>query len=200
MKWNGGAWLLPTSLNAETYTIQIVPSEMTYKITYVEKEKPFEPEAPYYYVGDNTNWMYDATQVFTDNQDGTYSYTFKPVYHEDGTTWFKVAPANAIASDNSIMWPNLFRPESDGTALSGNMVISDGDPSWKRTNADNAESYTITINPTLKTYSLQIKEVDGIQLVNAEKTFTPAYNINGQKVSDGYKGLIIRNGRKVIVK
>ena len=200
MKWNGGAWLLPTSLNAETYTIQIVPSEMTYMITYVEKEKPFEPEAPYYYVGDNTSWMFDATQVFTDNQDGTYSYTFKPVYHEDGTTWFKVAPANAIASDNSIMWPCLFHPESDGTALSGNMVISDGDPSWKRTNADNAESYTITINPTLKTYSLQIKEVDGIQLVNAEKTFTPAYNINGQKVSDGYKGLIIRNGRKVIVK
>jgi hypothetical protein len=80
------------------------------------------------------------------------------------------------------------------------MVISDGDPAWKRTTADNAESYTITIKPMLKTYSLQIKEVDGIQLVNAEKTFTPAYNINGQKVSDGYKGLIIRNGRKVIVK
>ena len=34
---NGGAWLLPASFNAETYTMQIVPSEMTYTITYTEK-------------------------------------------------------------------------------------------------------------------------------------------------------------------
>jgi hypothetical protein len=200
MKWNSGAWLLPTSLNAATYTVQIVPSEMTYKITYVEKEKPFEPEAPYYYVGENTSWMFDATQVFTDNQDGTYSYTFKPIYKESGFTWFKVAPANAITSDNNIIWSCLFHPEGDGTALSGNMVISDGDPSWTRTTADNAESYTITINPKLKTYSLQIKEVVGIQLVNADKTSTPAYNINGQKVNTSYKGLIIQNGKKVVRK
>lgn len=34
---NGGAWLLPVSLEAESYTMRIVPSEMTYAITYTEK-------------------------------------------------------------------------------------------------------------------------------------------------------------------
>lgn len=34
---NVGAWLLPSTLNAETYTMRIVPSEMTYEITYTEK-------------------------------------------------------------------------------------------------------------------------------------------------------------------
>lgn len=32
-----GAWLLPTTLKAETYTMSIVPSEMTYTITYTEQ-------------------------------------------------------------------------------------------------------------------------------------------------------------------
>ena len=31
-----GAWLLPQTLNAETYTMRIVPKEMTYTITYTE--------------------------------------------------------------------------------------------------------------------------------------------------------------------
>ena len=34
---NSGAWLLPVSLEAESYTMRIVPSEMTYAITYTEK-------------------------------------------------------------------------------------------------------------------------------------------------------------------
>jgi hypothetical protein len=34
---NGGAWLLPASRNAETYTFCIVPSKMTYAITYTDK-------------------------------------------------------------------------------------------------------------------------------------------------------------------
>lgn len=34
---NKGAWLLPKSLNAESFTMRIVPTEMTYEITYKEK-------------------------------------------------------------------------------------------------------------------------------------------------------------------
>ena len=34
---DAGAWLMPASYNAETYTMRIVPSEMTYTITYTEK-------------------------------------------------------------------------------------------------------------------------------------------------------------------
>jgi hypothetical protein len=34
---DAGAWLMPASYNAETYTMSIVPSEMTYTITYTEK-------------------------------------------------------------------------------------------------------------------------------------------------------------------
>ena len=34
---DAGAWLMPASFNAETYTMRIVPSEMTYTMTYTEK-------------------------------------------------------------------------------------------------------------------------------------------------------------------
>ena len=34
---DAGAWLMPASYNAETYTMRIVPSEMTYTMTYTEK-------------------------------------------------------------------------------------------------------------------------------------------------------------------
>ena len=34
---NKGAWLLPKSLNAESFTMRIVPTEMTYEITCKEK-------------------------------------------------------------------------------------------------------------------------------------------------------------------
>lgn len=41
----------------------------------------------------------------------------------------------------------------------------------------------------------------GIQNVAAEKTAdAPAYNLAGQKVNDSFKGIVVKNGKKVVVK
>ncbi|MDE6355104.1 MAG: hypothetical protein K2L56_08665 [Prevotella sp.] len=42
----------------------------------------------------------------------------------------------------------------------------------------------------------------GIQNVAAEKTTvdTPAYNLAGQKINDSFKGIAVKNGKKVVVK
>jgi hypothetical protein len=60
---------------------------------------------------------------------------------------------------------------------------------WERRNYFQSGAYTIDTG-----------SLDGIQLVTADKNSGAAYNINGQKVSKNYKGLVIRNGRKAIVK
>ena len=60
---------------------------------------------------------------------------------------------------------------------------------WERRNNFQSGAYTIDTG-----------SLDGIQLVTADKNSGAAYNINGQKVSKNYKGLVIRNGRKAIVK
>ena len=43
--------------------------------------------------------------------------------------------------------------------------------------------------------------ISGISSVSAETVDNaPAYNLAGQKVSDSFKGIVIKNGRKVVVK
>ncbi len=156
VKGNAGAWKLLASNNAKDYTMRIVPSEMTYEITFTQQDVPFVPEAPYYYIGTGTNWVYDATQVFVAQNDGTHQITVPAVYGDDGNMWFKIAPANAIAANGDITWSHLFSTDDENyTKLSGTMSIGDGQ-AWMRTQVDGAESYTITINPETKAIAIQL--------------------------------------------
>ena len=114
------------------------------------------PEAPYYYIGTGTNWVYDATQVFVAQNDGTHQITVPAVYGDDGNMWFKIAPANAIAANGDITWSHLFSTDDENyTKLSGTMSIGDGQ-AWMRPQVDGAESYTITINPVTKAIAIQL--------------------------------------------
>ena len=156
VKGNAGAWKLLASNNAKDYTMRIVPSEMTYEITFTQQDVPFVPEAPYYYIGTGTNWVYDATQVFVAQNDGTHQITVPAVYGDDGNMWFKIAPANAIAANGDITWSHLFSTDDENyTKLSGTMSIGDGQ-AWMRPQSDGAESYTITINPETKAIAIQL--------------------------------------------
>ena len=209
---NGGAWLLPVSLNAESYTMRIVPSEMTYTIIPQYKEAPFVPQPPYYYVGDNTGWSFDAEQAFTDLGNNIYTYTFKPNYNADGLTWFKVAPANAISSAGEITWGHLYCPnnayERTDDKYTGTLVIADGD-AWILSKTDEAESYTVTIDLSSKTYIVEPNKSTGIRMVNGQQGTVAVYDMKGNKVAEAKsidvqqrmkslpKGLyIVRSGQK----
>ena len=45
------------------------------------------------------------------------------------------------------------------------------------------------------------EEANGIFDIDAEsERVTPTYDLNGRRVNDGYKGIVIKNGKKIIVK
>ena len=48
------------------------------------------------------------------------------------------------------------------------------------------------------TFKITRSSTTGIQGVQAEKADAAAYNLAGQKVSENYKGVVIKNGRKMI--
>ena len=49
-------------------------------------------------------------------------------------------------------------------------------------------------------YAEKDEEPDGISVVKINNVNTPAYNLAGQKVNNGFKGLVIKDGRKMIQK
>ena len=60
-----------------------------------------------------------------------------------------------------------------------------------------AQNYALTYGQG--TLTIEEKEVDGVSSVKAdEQPNTATYNLAGQKVNTQYKGIVIRNGRKVV--
>lgn len=62
-----------------------------------------------------------------------------------------------------------------------------------------AQNYALTYGQG--TLTIEEKEVDGVSSVKAdEQPNTATYNLAGQKVNALYKGIVIRNGKKVIIR
>ena len=60
-----------------------------------------------------------------------------------------------------------------------------------------AQNYVLTYKQG--TLAIEKKEVDGVSSVKAdEQPNSATYNLAGQKVNAQYKGIVIRNGRKVV--
>ena len=45
-----------------------------------------------------------------------------------------------------------------------------------------------------------VANATGIQLINADGTTAKRYNLRGQRVDESYKGIVIINGKKMLVK
>ena len=73
------------------------------------------------------------------------------------------------------------------------VVEADGDLTLSSTKSVNVQA--ITINTDLPEISTGI----GVVKANAEDNGA-AYNVAGQKVDEGYKGLVIKGGKKMIQK
>lgn len=50
------------------------------------------------------------------------------------------------------------------------------------------------------TFNITEAGATGINSLNAEDSNEPAFNLAGQKVSNNYKGIVVKNGKKAIVK
>ncbi len=109
-------------------------------------------------------------------------------------------PAGASAVDLSLVGYNIYR---DGVKLNAEPVAETG-----YTDADvtaGEHSYAVTVvydkGESAASNIFTIGVISGISSVSAEtEDNAPAYNLAGQKVSDSFKGIVIKNGRKVVVK
>lgn len=122
-------------------------------------------------VGDFNSWANDI--AMTKGEDGIYTVTIKDL--KAGNYEFKVR----ADGDWTIAYPSSnyqFTVESDGSAV------------------------TITFNPETNEVNAEVTVADGIRTVQAAQQDGIRYNVAGQQVGRGYKGLVIVNGRKVLVK
>ena len=70
------------------------------------------------------------------------------------------------------------------------------------------KAYLTLESPTMaKAFTFQFEdETDGIHSINVNDSSTGSetgdnmYNLNGLRVKDGYKGIVIKNGKKYVVK
>ena len=73
---------------------------------------------------------------------------------------------------------------ADGTAKISGITFSD-----KGTSVKGNEDFTVAIT---------VGEGTGINSLNADDSNEPAFNLAGQKVGKNYKGIIVKNGKKVM--
>ena len=131
------------------------------------------------------NWDTDTDMEKQD--DGTYKAVIEDV--AAGTYEFK------IRVDAS--WDENYGPEeadqSEGVGVQDgkNLVIKVEEA---------GSTITITFDPETKMIIAKVTNADGISTVKVIDANGAIYNVAGQKVSNSYKGLVIKNGKKYIQK
>ena len=123
---------------------------------------------------------------FTVKNKSNYQARFKVKVSTDGTTWTELGTTTAIAKkqDATLSFKNIAK----GSYLRFEMLSTN--------NA--AACYIDDIEVSLtKAPSTGIEQIANSQKQTAN---SPTYNLAGQRVNNGYKGLIIKNGRKIINK
>lgn len=102
--------------------------------------------------------------------------------------------------DLSLVGYNIYR---DGVKLNAEPVA---EPSYTDADVTAGEhSYAVTVvydkGESAASNIFTIGVISGISSVSVETVDNaPAYNLAGQKVNDSFKGIVIKNGRKVVVK
>ena len=132
-----------------------------------------------------------------------------------GTAWAAAAEANAMTLNETtgkyeITYSNVTLSAGDieyKIVKDGSAWIPDGEN--KKLNIPAAGTYnvTFTFNPETNEITGAATDATGINGIyvdgEAADIFSdgkPVYNLSGQRVFKGYKGVVIKNGRKVVIK
>lgn len=91
---------------------------------------------------------------------------------------------------------------SDENKTSGSVDGKDNKTVWTNySTAITAGTYTFSFNGGLNIYGITLKTGAGVTSIKAGDAATGAsYNLAGQKVDESYKGVVIKNGKKVVIK
>lgn len=122
----------------------------------------------------------DTNNDMTDMQDGTFQLVKKDVTLEAGKEYeFKVLSNHD--------WTENYGDNGNNAKMS--------------VDADGLYDVTFVWNPESKELSVTAKTAaTGIKSLKNTNVNTPMYNLQGQRVQTGFRGIVIMNGRKVIVK
>ncbi len=126
------------------------------------------------------------------------------MYVMDDDQWSTTGAVGNLVLDNGT-YTGLVKYDSGYTA---NVTVNSG-AVWNLT-ADtsicalvnngtiNTNGYTLTY--TSKSGSGTINETTGINSIKAANTDSPAYTIDGRQATSTYKGIIVKNGKKIVIK
>ncbi len=113
----------------------------------------------------------------------------------NGTLYIDFGVGTAIDEGDNVVWNNIH--ENVGQEPNTNNY----------TITDQAGSKTIRLARSKASTNVFITKIvitrggaDGISTVSAVAQDAPAFNIAGQKVAAGFKGIVIKNGKKVVIK
>ena len=186
-------------LEAGSYKISVAKDLSTVTITGEAPETTYTVAGSFYYAEGSvaifgTEWDVANTANDMEKQlDGTYKKVYTIDFPFAGNIQFKVAENHAW--DVSYGW--------DVTAEN-----PDGNAFYNVASPANGATVTITFDPNGATAADKVKiEVTGIPTVGISGIATddaddnaPIYNLAGQKVDKNYKGVVIKNGKKVYQK
>ena len=98
--------------------------------------------------------------------------------------------------------PIAITDKKDGTNPTKITMCANGVESVTFTFAGKQVNFAIEVDYSESAYDAQYDPsgTTGIQSVQAEKADAAAYNLAGQKVSENYRGVVIKNGQKMIQK
>ena len=127
-----------------------------------------------------------------------YRMTFYAMPHSDGASP-KFTEFNGTTMDVAIT------TEKDGTKATQTILCVNGAESVTFTYGSAQVNFVIDVDYSSASYDEQYdptKGTDGIQIVKSETidVNAPAYNLAGQKVDASYKGVVIKDGKKMIQK
>lgn len=129
-------------------------------------------------------------------------YTLEKVL---GTDWSPqsrtaqlVAPAASL-SGTTLSWQPVAGAIGYAIVKDGSVVAFTTDASYNTANTG-AGQYSIRVANECGGLGAPSQTVTGINDIEAEKADTPIYNIQGIRVDKSYKGVVIQNGKKRIVK
>lgn len=129
-------------------------------------------------------------------------YTLEKVL---GTDWSPqsrtaqlVAPAASL-SGTTLSWQPVAGAIGYAIVKDGSVVAFTTDASYDTANTG-AGQYSIRVANECGGLGAPSQTVTGINDIEAEKADTPIYNIQGIRVDKSYKGVVIQNGKKRIVK
>ena len=216
-KWNGDAKTITFSYNAKSGAIAVKTITVTYvpDVTLTTAASSFATYAADYAVDYSAAGL-DAYAVTLDESKGTVAYNAIEGTTPAGTavlvkgnasTTYSLAPSTdkeatvttalQISDGNVTAADNLYYGFTTLNGVSGFKLVQNGvtipakKGYLKLSSADNAKTfYAFDGNTTGIEETFSKNE--------AEKALAPMYNISGQRVGEGYKGIVIVNGKKYV--